>query len=112
MPELSSAEVAERFYKYLVEGNKEKWLKTFTAYHQRTASSYGSSPDLYWRAYQKFKCTYRHLPEKEETASDKRHRHWFQRYKADGSKTGMPLPITIIRDEDSDGEWRVDVATI
>ncbi len=112
MPSLSSAEVAELFYKYLAEGNKEEWLKTFTAYHQRTADSYGSSPDLYWRAYQKIKCTYRRLPEKEETADDKRHRHWFQRYKADGSKTGMPLPITIVSDKDSDGEWRVDVATI
>ncbi len=110
---LSSAEVADLFYKHLAEGNKEEWLKTFTAYHQRTAKSYGSSPDLYWRAYSKIKCTYVRLPDKAETEySETRNRQWYQRYKADGTETGMPLPISLVRDEESDGEWRVDVATI
>ena len=108
---ISPAEVAQLFYKHMSEDNKEEWLATFTAYHQRTAKSYGSSPDLYWRAYQKIKCTYRYIPEKDEIG-DKRCRFWFQRHKADGSETGMPLPINIMRDEDSKGEWRVDIATI
>jgi hypothetical protein len=104
-------EVAQLFYKHMAEGNKEEWLATFTNYHQRTAKSYGSSPDLYWRAYQKIKCTYRYLPEKDER-SENSCRFWFQRIKADGTETGMPLPIRIMRDEESGGEWRVDVATI
>ncbi len=109
--DISPQEVAERFYKLLSEGNKEEWLKTFTAHHQSMADRYGSSPDMYWRAYERVKYTYRYIPGRDEIG-DNRCRFWFQRIKPDGSETGMPLPITVIRDQDSGGEWRVDVATI
>ena len=109
-------EVAELFYKYLVEKNKEKWLLTFRKYHQDQAERYGSSPDLYWRAGQKMQekygYTYKRVPEKDTQLDENRWKFFFQRYKPDGTKSASPAPITIVRDEDSDGEWRVDVATV
>lgn len=113
---IAPVEVAELFYKYLVEQDKEKWLLTFRKYHQDQAERYGSSPDLYWRAgqkmQQKFGYTYKRVPEKDTQLDDNRWKFFFQRYKPDGSKSASPAPITIIRDEDLNGEWRVDVATV
>ena len=109
-------EVAERFYQLLVEGNYDEWLKTFRKYHQRQAGRYGSSPDLYWRngrkMQEKYHYTYRRIKEKDQQINENTWKFWFQRYLPDGTKSGSPAPITIVRDEESDGEWRVDVATI
>lgn len=109
-------EVAKLFYKYLVEKNKEKWLLTFRKYHQDQAERYGSSPDLYWRAGQKMQekygYTYHHVPEKDTQLDENRSKFFFQRINSKGEKSGMPAPITLVRDEDLAGEWRVDVATV
>ncbi|MFX1319567.1 MAG: hypothetical protein ACFE9D_11325 [Promethearchaeota archaeon] len=109
-------EVAKLFYKYLVEKDKSKWLLTFRKYHQDNADRYGSSPDLYWRASQKmqekFGYTYHHVPEKDTQLDENRWKFFFQRINSEGKKSGMPAPITIIKDEDLEGEWRVDVATV
>jgi hypothetical protein len=113
---IAPEEVAELFYKYLVEKNKEKWLLTFRKYHQERAERYGSSPDLYWRAGQKMQekygYTYKRVPEKDTQLDETRWKFFFQRYKPDGTKSASPAPITIVLDEDFDGEWRVDVATV
>lgn len=108
--------VAELFYEYLMEDNKEKWLLTFRKHHQDQAERYGSSPDLYWRAGRKmqkdFGYVYKRVKEKDQQLDENRWKFWFQRYKPDGSKSASPAPITIVRDEDLEGEWRVDVATV
>jgi hypothetical protein len=114
--EMRPVEVAELFYKYLVEQDKEKWLLTFRKYHQEQADRYGSSPDLYWRAGQKMQrdygYTYKRVPEKDKQLNENSWKFFFQRYKPNGEKSASPAPITIIRDKDLDGEWRVDVATV
>ncbi|MDO8123625.1 MAG: hypothetical protein Q6364_04530 [Candidatus Hermodarchaeota archaeon] len=113
---IAPSEVAKLFYKYLQQKNYEKWLLTFRKYHQDQAERYGSSPDLYWRAGQKMQekygYVYKHVPEKDTQLDESRWKFFFQRYRSDGKKSGSPAPITIIRDEELDGEWRVDVATV
>ena len=113
---IAPVKVAELFYKYLVEKDKEKWLLTFRKYHQDRSEQYGSSPDLYWRAGQKmqrdYEYSYKRVPEKDTQLDEKRWKFFFQRYKPDGKKSASPAPITIVQDEDLDGEWRVDVATV
>ncbi len=56
--------------------------------------------------------TYKRVPERDTKLDDERWKFFFQRYKPNGSKSASPAPITIVRDKDQDGEWRVDVATV
>ena len=109
-------EVAELFYKLLVEGKYDQWLKTFRKYHREQAERHGSSPDLYWRAgrkmQDKYGYTYHRVKEKDQKISDTHWKLWFQRKKPDGLKSGSPAPIHIVRDKESGGEWRVDIATV
>ncbi len=113
---ITPEDVAELFYKLLVEGKYDEWLKTFRAYHQQQAESHGSSPDLYWRAGQKMQekygYTYHRVASKDQKISETHWKFWFQRKKRDGEKSGSPAPIHIVRDEESNGEWRVDIATV
>jgi len=61
---------------------------------------------------EKYHYTYRRIKEKDQRINENTWKFWFQRYLPDGSKSGSPVPITIVRDEESGGEWRVDVATV
>ena len=139
-PGLSPEEVAELFYKYLMENNREAWLETLCAWHRQRADMRGSKADLYWTTGRRYVdqhgYTYRRykpglferakllkqMAEAIASGRDPRRpqiKHsvptkkiWYQRYTREGKKTGQPLPIVLIKDPDSGGEWRVDFATI
>ncbi|MFX1563604.1 MAG: hypothetical protein ACFFDP_09905 [Promethearchaeota archaeon] len=136
-PGMKPVEVAELFYKHLMENNREAWLETFTAWHRDHADVGGSSPQLYWTAGRKhvdqlgysYKLYKPSIFEKarlmakaaEEMSrghdprrpqSKHQEKIFFQRYTRTGEKTGYPLPIVLVRDPDSADEWRVDFATV
>lgn len=109
-------EVAKLHYKFLMENNRKEWLKTFRKYHRDSADRYGSSPDFYWKTGRKYVdelgywYEFKHKDEGQST--DKKVKLFFHRYNKEGETQGAgPVPIHVVKDEEDNDEWRVDVAT-
>jgi hypothetical protein len=115
-PGMSAKEIATLHYDLLMENNKEEWLKTFRKYHQERADKYGSSPMLYWKTGRKYvdELGYSYkFKEKVDSQSDDDHiKFFFHRLNKEGKPQGSgQVPIHIVKDEDDNNEWRVDIAS-
>jgi hypothetical protein len=133
-PGLKPEEVATRFYQAIMDNDYPAFLECFTKWHQEREKG---RPKLYWGVGRKLVdekgYTYRiHKPGFLERARlmaraadmiaegrDPRRpqpkgqkKIFFQRYLRTGEKTGYPMPIILVKDPDTNGEWRVELATI
>ncbi|MHA1628919.1 MAG: hypothetical protein ACTSXO_01785 [Candidatus Heimdallarchaeota archaeon] len=115
-PGMSPEEIATLHYELLIENNREEWLKTFRKRHREQADKYGSSPDLYWRTGRKYVdelgYSYKFKNKVENQSSDKRIKFFFYRLNKEGKPQGSgQVPIHVVKDEEDNDEWRVDVAS-
>lgn len=113
---MSPEEIATLHYELLMENNREEWLKTFRKRHREQADKYGSSPDLYWRTGRKYVdelgYSYKFKNKVENQSSDKRIKFFFYRLNKEGKPQGSgQVPIHVVKDEEDNDEWRVDVAS-
>ncbi|NHK32453.1 MAG: hypothetical protein FK730_13950 [Asgard group archaeon] len=113
---MSAKEIAILHYKLIMDNNRDDWLKTFRVHHQNQADRYGSSPDLYWRTGRKYidklEYSYDFKNKVEDQSSEKRVKFFFHRLNKEGKPQGSgQVPIILVRDEEDNDEWRVDVAS-
>ncbi len=113
---MTAKEIAILHYDLIMENNRDEWLKTFRVHHQNQADRYGSSPDLYWRTGRKYidelGYSYKFKNKVEDQSSDKRVKFFFHRLNKEGKPQGSgQVPIILVRDEEDNDEWRVDVAS-
>lgn len=113
---MSAKEIAILHYELIMDNDYDEWLKTFTKYHQGTASQYGSSPDLYWRTGRRYidelGYSYKFKNKVDRQSTDKRIKFFFHRLNKEGKPQGSgQVPIILIKDEEDKDEWRVDVAS-
>ncbi|NVM03886.1 MAG: hypothetical protein HWN67_16260 [Candidatus Helarchaeota archaeon] len=113
-PGLSPKQIAILHYKLLMENNQEEWIKTLKKELRINAKDPSSSPGFWWLTGRrcvtkhKYSYTFRH----EETTKENYVKFFFNRLDKDGkpAMTGQ-VPIHVIKDEESDGEWRIDTAS-
>jgi len=118
IPGITPKQIAILHYKLLMEDNQKEWIKTLKKELQVIAGNPttfpGSSPYFWWitgrRCVDKHKYTYTFR--NEETTEENYVKFFFNRLDKDGkpAMTGQ-VPIHVIKDEKSEGEWRVDTAS-
>jgi hypothetical protein len=113
-PGMTAKEIATLHYELIMDNNYDEWLKTFKVLHQTQAKRYGSSPQLYWKTGRRYidelGYSYKFKNFVEGQSSDKRKKFFFHRLNKEGEEQGQ-VPIIIIKDEEDNDEWRVDVAS-
>lgn len=115
-PGMSAKQIAKLHYKLIMENKRDEWLKTFRKYHRERADKYGSSPDLYWRTGRKYidelGYSYKFKEKVDRQSSDERIKFFFHRLNKEGKPQGSgQVPIILVKDEEDNDEWRVDVAS-
>ncbi|MFX0133469.1 MAG: hypothetical protein ACFFDN_07495 [Candidatus Hodarchaeota archaeon] len=113
-PGLSPKQIAILHYKLLMENNQEEWIKTLKKDLRVNAKDSASSPGFWWLTGRRcvtkhgYSYTFRH----EEIKQENYIKFFFNRLDKDGkpAMTGQ-VPIHVIKDEKSDGEWRIDTAS-
>ncbi|MFB0560934.1 MAG: hypothetical protein ACETWM_06955 [Candidatus Lokiarchaeia archaeon] len=112
---MSAKEVAILYYKLMMENNKE-WLKTIRKSIRGQADKYGSSPYFWWdtriKRVDKQKMSYKFKNEDPRFRTDRKAKFFFHRLDMDGKPSGSgQVPIHLIKDEEDNDEWRVDVSS-
>ncbi|MBD3193005.1 MAG: hypothetical protein GF308_20375 [Candidatus Heimdallarchaeota archaeon] len=115
-PGMSAKQIAQLHYKLIMDNDRDEWLKTFRKYHRERADRYGSSPDLYWRTGRKYidelGYSYKFKEKVDRQSSDQRIKFFFHRLNKQGKPQGSgQVPIILVKDEEDNDEWRVDVAS-
>ena len=109
-------EIAILHYKLLMENNKEEWTKTLRPFDQNQVDIYGSSPYFWWitgrRMVEKAKNTYSFKEFDEGASDDEYKKFWFNRLDKDGKPAGSgKVPIVLMKNQETDNEWRVSVSS-
>ncbi len=115
-PGMSAKEVATLHYKLMMENKYEQWLKTIRKNLRDQEDKYGSSPYFWWdtgrKRVDKQKMSYKFKNEDTRFRTDKRVKFFFHRLDKDGKPSGSgQVPITLVKDEQDNDEWRVDVSS-
>ncbi|NHJ03547.1 MAG: hypothetical protein EAX90_01900 [Candidatus Heimdallarchaeota archaeon] len=111
---MSAKEIATLHYELLLEGNKEEWIKTIKKSLQSRIDDRGASPYYWWKTGRRYKeqygYSYTYKLKDERQSSENHIKLFFHRLNKEGNQQGQ-VPIHLIKDEEEDGEWRVDVSS-
>ena len=113
-PGMSAKEIATLHYELALEGDKDEWTKTIRTSKRNQIDTRGHGPFYWWRTSQRYKeqygYTYTFKHKDERQSSDDHIKLFFHRINKDGDKQGQ-VPIHLIKDNEDNDEWRVDVSS-
>lgn len=113
-PGMDPKEIAILHYELLIENNYDEWLKTINTTDRNQAGSYGSSPYFWWDTGRRYVEKYGYQYKFKNVASEDENRvkFFFHRLDKNGKPQGTgQVPIHVIRDEEDNNEWRVEVSS-
>lgn len=108
-------DVAEKHYKFLVEDNLEMWKETLMDDIKQQMEGYmrGTTGEFWWNARRRTidanGIKYDFQRRETKYVSPDMRKFFFIRVKLDGEQMGYPLPITL--SQNTDGKWKVFMAT-
>ncbi|MEA2071696.1 MAG: hypothetical protein U9O98_10465 [Asgard group archaeon] len=113
---MSAKEIATLHYQLAMNNEYDEWLKTLEKFHRDRAESRGSKPQLYWKTARRYvdELGYSYkFKEKVDRQSDDDHiKFFFHRLSKEGKAQGTgQVPIHVVKDEDENNEWRVDITS-
>lgn len=111
---MSAKQIATLHYELLLDNKKKEWVKTIKKSLRKAVNSSSGSPYYWWKTGRRYKKQYGYsykYKHKDERQSSARHiKLFFHRLNKEGKPQGQ-VPIHIIKDEEDDDEWRVEVSS-